>query len=168
MRARCVPLAATLLLVRVLLADGGAVQFRTSAGPLSITVFSAPVPLRVGGADLSMLVQTSADRSAVLNAAVELQLSKPGEQPINLPATRAQATNKLLYAAHPMLPSAGAWHLKVQVNWNGSRFEAAGEITVLPRETPLSSFWPYFAVVPAGVLLFLANQWLKRRRRDAQ
>jgi hypothetical protein len=157
---RWVWLASTLMF-----ADGGAVQFRKPAGPLSITVFSAPVPLRVGSADLSVLVQTNADANAVLNAAVLLQLSKSGEQPINVPATRAQATNKLLYAAHPVLSSAGAWHLNVQVTWNGDTLNAPGEITVLPRETSLSSFWPYFALVPAGVLLFLANQWLKRRRQ---
>ena len=88
-------------------------QFRQQVGPLIVTVFSAPVPLRVGSADLSVLVQTVRDASPVLNAEVALQLSSPGSPAIHVPATRAQATNKLLYAAHPVLPSAGQWRLTV-------------------------------------------------------
>ncbi len=153
------------LLAPLLFADGGAVQFRKQAGPLSITVFSAPAPLRAGSADLSVLVQTAADSEAVLDATVTLRLSKPGEPSIDIPATRAQATNKLLYAAQPLLPSAGRWQIDVQVSWNGNTFEAPGEITVLPQASPLNSFWPYFALAPVAVLLFLANQWLKQRRR---
>ena len=157
---RCAWLAATLLF-----ADGGAVLFRKQVGPLLITVFGAPVPLHAGRADLSVLVQTGLDTSAVLNATVLLRLSKAGERDIEVAATRAQATNKLLYAAHPILRSAGAWSLNVRVAVNGNAFDTLGEIMVLPPETSLTSYWPYFAMVPAGMLLFLANQWLKSRRR---
>jgi hypothetical protein len=153
----------TFLAASLLLADGGALQFRRQTGPLSIALFSAPVPLRVGAADLSVLVETAADSTAVLDASVELQLSKPGEQPIVVAATRTQATNKLLYAARPLLPSAGVWNVTLQVTRSGSTFAVPGSITVLPPASPVGAFWPYFALVPAGLLLFLANQWLKKR-----
>lgn len=165
MKIRLLPCA--WLTAALLFADGGAVQIRKQAGPLLITVFGDPVPLRVGSADLSVLVQTALESSAVLDATVVLHLSKPGEPDVDVSATRAQAANKLLYAAHPVLPSAGAWHLDVQVRSNGSAVDAAGEILVLPRSTSLNASWPYFALVPAGVLLFLVNQWLKNRRRRA-
>ena len=53
--------------------------------------------------------------SPVLDAEVVITLSRAGGKEIRLPATRAQATNKLLYAAHPVLPSAGEWRLNVQL-----------------------------------------------------
>ena len=53
---------------RLLFADGGIVQFQKQAGPFFVTVFSAPVPLRVGAADLSVMVQKADDRSEVLDA----------------------------------------------------------------------------------------------------
>lgn len=130
-----------------------------------VTLFSAPVPLRAGNADLSVLVETAADASAVLDASVELQISKPGEQRIVVAATRTQATNKLLYAARPLLPSSGVWNVDVQVMHNGMAFAAAGSVTVVPPASPVGDFWPYFALVPAGVLLAVANQWLKKRQR---
>ena len=54
--------------MNLLLADGGAVQFRRQTGPVIITLFSAPVPLRAGPADLSVLVQNARDGSPILNA----------------------------------------------------------------------------------------------------
>lgn len=151
------------LAANLLLADGGVVQFRRQSGSLSITLFGAPAPLRAGVADFSVLVETIADTSAALDASVELRLSKPGEQPIALPATRAQAANKLLYAAQPRIPSAGVWQADVQVTRNGMTFDASGEVHVLPQESPMEVVWPYLALVPVGVLFFLVNQWLKSR-----
>jgi hypothetical protein len=140
------------------------VQFRQQVGPLMVTVFSAPVPLRVGSADFSVLVQTVRDASPLLNAEVALQLSGAGTSEIRLPATRTQATNKLLYAAHPVLPSPGQWWLTVQVKSNGQTLDVHGKITVLPHEAAWIAYWPYVVPVPVGVLVFLVNQRLRRRR----
>lgn len=151
--------------IGLLVADGGIVQFRTQAGPFLVTVFSAPVPLRVGVADLSVMVQRLNDRSEELDCNVMLHLSKPGERDIRVAATRAQATNKILYAAHPVLQKAGNWNLTLEIKARGDAARVNGAITVLPQLPPLIAYWPYFAVLPAAVALFALNQWLKRRRK---
>jgi hypothetical protein len=94
-------------------ADGGAIRIQRDAGPLRITVFSAPEPLRVGAADLSVMVQSREGGAPVLDAEVELRLEgPPPERPIQVRATREQAANKLLYAASVELPAAGTWRLR--------------------------------------------------------
>ena len=131
-----------------------------------VTVFSAPVPLRVGVADLSILVQNARDASPVLDAQIALRLSRAGDQEIDVTATRSQAANKLFYAAHPSLPAAGPWQVTLQIRSNGRTFDVPGEIGVLPREAPWMTNWPYFVPVPLGLLLFLVNQAIKSRRKD--
>jgi hypothetical protein len=158
-------LAGLCLATRFLFADGGIVQFQKQAGPFFITLFSAPVPLRVGVADLSVMVQKIEDRSPVLDCDVVLQLSHPGERDIRLAATRAQATNKLLYAGQPALRRPGKWHVDVEIKARGDTVRVAGDMIVLPEEAPLIAHWPYFALLPVAVALFALNQWLKARRR---
>jgi hypothetical protein len=153
------------LAARAVFADGGIVQFQKQAGPFLTTVFSAPVPLRVGIADLSVLVQKTADRTPVLNCDVLLQLSHQGERDIQVAATRAQASNKLLYAAHPVLQRAGKWHLTVEIKATSDTVRVAGDMLVAPQEPPLIAHWPYFAVLPLAIGLFALNQWLKGKRK---
>jgi hypothetical protein len=148
-----------------LLGDGGIVQFQKQTGQFLITVFSAPVPLRVGVADLSVMVQKTDNRSAVLDCDVLLQLSHPGERDIRVAATRAQASNKLLYAAHPLLERSGTWHATVEIKTRGDTVRVAGDMLVAPQEPPFIAYWPYFALLPAAVALFGLNQWLKTRRK---
>lgn len=149
----------------LLIADGGIVQFQSQAGPFFVTMFSAPVPLRVGVADLSVMVQSVNDRNSVLDCEVTLQLSKAGEHDIRVAATRAQATNKLLYAAHPVLQQAGKWSVRVAIEARGDTVRVNGEIEVLPQLPPLIVYWPYFALLPVAVAFFALNQWLKRTRK---
>ncbi|HEY1216663.1 MAG TPA: FixH family protein, partial [Bryobacteraceae bacterium] len=150
-----------------LLADGGTLQFRKQAGPFIVTVFTAPVPLRAGVADISVMVQDGQDNSPVLDANVSIQLSKTDEQTIDAKATTSQAKNKLLYASAVEFPNPGRWRLGVRVGRGGTGGEAAGEISVLPEEAPVIAYWLYFAMVPLGVTLFALNQWLKQKRRPA-
>jgi len=124
-----------------------------------MTVFTTPVPLRVGLADISVLVERA--QTPVLDARVNLTLARAGEPAIQTKATHALATNQLLYAARVTLSSPGTWRIKVQVNEQ----EVEGTIEVLPEQQPAAAYWPYFAAVPALVLLFGLNQWLKRKRR---
>ena len=149
----------------LLRADGGAVESRTRVGSLIVTVFGAPAPLRAGRVDLSVMVQTAPDENPVLDADVVLRLSKPGAAAVRITATRAQATNKLLYAAQPVLPSPGKWRLDVQVHANGSAVTVPVNLAVFPPESSLVTYWPYLLIVPAGVLLFILNQWLKSKLR---
>jgi len=152
----------------VLLADGGTLQLRKPAGPWIVTVFSTPVPLRVGVADLSVMVQRANDRDSVLDAQVKLHLTRSSASnvvEIVAPATRAQASNKLLYAARVTLLSSGMWRLEVDVARQGSAALVSGDLNVLPPQPPMKARWPYFVMVPLFVLLFAVNQWLKKSRR---
>lgn len=160
-------LIAVLACAGILWADGGTLILRQVAGPLTISVFSSPSPLRVGGGDVSVMVQKTADNSAVLDATVKLHFTRStadGISEVFLPATHAKASNKLLYAANVKLTAAGAWKLAVNVESKPGSAEVASNLDVLPPQPPLLAYWPYFALVPLIVLLFLFNQWLRRRR----
>ena len=56
MKHSIVLLAVVFLAQPTAFADGGAVQFRTNAGPYVITVFTSPSPLSAGPADISVLL----------------------------------------------------------------------------------------------------------------
>ena len=150
-----------------LFADGGAVLLQKQAGPFVLTVFGSPSPLRVGSADLSVMVQRSADRTDVSDAKVALHLSKVDAGTVvglTVPATHKRATNKLLYASSVNLPSAGHWQITVDVRTVSAGATAAGGIEISEAQAPLVTYWPYLAVVPLLALLFAINRWLRRRR----
>jgi len=147
-------------------ADGGAVRIEAEAAPFRITVMSAPEPLRVGAADLSVLVQRLEGGPPALDAKVELRLDGPAQEPpIQVRATREQATNKLLYAAAVTFPAAGTWTLRATVRQGGDAVEVAGELPVVGPPPRLWTLWPYLAFPPAVVAGFALREWLRRRSR---
>ena len=153
----------------VLLADGGAVQFRGTAGAFEITMFSSPTPVRIGTADLSVLVKKTAGDAPVLDADVTLHLVKAADGKIievTAHPTHNQATNKLLYAANMRIPSNGSWRVDVLVKQGANAAAMSGRMFVLPPQPPFLKYWPYFVLVPLLGLLFAINQRLKRQRRN--
>lgn len=142
-------------------------QLRKQAGPFLVTLFSTPSPLRKGLADLSVMVQRVNDRSPVLDANVKVHLRKRGGDNIIevfAPARHENASNKLLYAAKVNLIAPGEWLAEVEVIEGGATADVAGQVTVLPESPPLTTYWPYFALVPLAIALFVFNRWLRRRR----
>jgi hypothetical protein len=148
-----------------LFADGGTVQFRRQAGPFWITLFTSPAPLRPGAVDLSVLLEAEATRQPLLDAVVQIAIRKDNRT-INLDATRAQATNKLLYASQADIPSPGRWDVNVVVDRNGQQGAAAGTLLVLDPLPPIFMYWPYFAVVPVFIVLFAIHQFLRHRENQ--
>ena len=147
-------------------ADGGTIRIQEDAGPFRITVWSAPEPLRVGAADLSVLVQRRGEGSPSLDAEVELRLDGPEAQPpIEARATREQATNELLYAAAVTLPAAGTWRLRASVREGADAVEVAGDLPVAPPLPRLWTLWPYLALPPAAVAAFALRERLQARVR---
>src|SRR5260221_6903715 len=112
---RRVLLALGLLAPAIVRADGGRVRLRGGSDQWMLTVFTAPEPLRVGVADVSVLAQRRDSGEALLDGEVTLTLRPPEGQPFTLPATGARATNKLLHSARVDLPVAGVWALSVTV-----------------------------------------------------
>lgn len=152
---------------RPLRADGGVMQFRAQAGRFLVTLFSTPSPLEAGPADLSVLVELASDRRTLLDAQVTLHLHPHGADSskiVHVSATRARANNKLLYAAMPNLSQPGVWDVQVDIQEARLHGSAQGSIQVLPPPPALLADWPYFALVPLLIFLFVLNQYLRRKQ----
>jgi hypothetical protein len=139
--------------------DGGAMQARQETGAFVITVFVAPVPLRAGPIDLSLLLQDRITLNPILDAQVWVQL---GEQRVQ--ATHQQAQNKLLYAASFHLDRPGEWQYSVSVRRGPLDGALAGRLAAGPPVAKLESYWLNLAIPPLAIALFTAHQCLRRRR----
>lgn len=155
-------LAALAICSPILLADGGALVLQNQSGSLVISVFCSPSPATAGFADISVLVQNAADHQAVQDAHVGIELQKASTR-ITASATQEQATNKLLYAAQVDLTS-GEWILRVHVTTPAATGDAQGTLQVGEPPSPMAAYWPYFAVIPIVIGLFILNRKLKTLR----
>jgi hypothetical protein len=166
-RRLLLPAALVLLLPTFAAADGGLVRVSQPAGPFVLTVFTAPTPLAVGRADVSVMVQDRTSLVPVLDArvSVELTVAAGGGAPLRVPATRAQATNRLLYAAPVTLPAAGEWRLRARVEREGTVGELACRLPVEAGRPRVLAFWPWLLLPPVAVALFVLNDHLARRQR---
>lgn len=144
-----------------LFADGGAVLSRQDSGPFVITVFAAPVPLRAGPIDMTVMVQTRDTLQPVLDADVSIRLD--GASPIEAVASRSQAQNKLLYAVTFDLPRPGDWKYTVSVQNAAGQAATSGEFDAGQPGRMQSSASFYLGIPPVLIAIFLLHQWLVRR-----
>jgi hypothetical protein len=159
-------LPAAIMLAQVTaLADGGAVQLHTEAGPLVITVFTSPAPVSAGPVDISLLLQNRNGLEPVLDASVSLILRDASGAETRARPTREQAQNKLLYAAPVTLAESGKWQLGVTVLQNGERTDVTGTIDVAPAPEMAATYWSYIALPPLMIVAFVARERLIRRRK---
>lgn len=165
--------------------DAGIVLLHEAKGPFLITVFSA-LELTSGGlTDVSVLLQSSTDGALLLDADVELAIESPrrleafggsdpvcglssaspsaGRQQEVFPATRRQASNKLLYASALPLNAAGDWRLQIRVcrGLDSKRFDCS--ISGARAPTNARALWPCFLIPPIAIVAFVLNQVLRRR-----
>jgi hypothetical protein len=160
MRAlRCA--CALAILATPLFADGGEVLSRQESGPFVITVFAAPVPLRAGPLDLSVLVQTRNALEPVLNGEVSIRLD--GASEIQVTASRSKAQNKLLYAAALEIPQPGEWKYTVSVQSVVGNAAISGGFQAGQLPPPLASYGFYLAIPLVLIAIFVLHQWLSRR-----
>jgi hypothetical protein len=148
-------------------ADGGVVRLSQHAGPYAVTVFTSPTPLRPGPIDVSVLVQDGHSGDVVTDAAVTVTL-RAGDEPsrqVRGAATRAQATNKLLYAALLDLPAAGSWQVEVGIDRRDTPAAVSFAVDAAPALPPWRAYWPYFALPALAIALYALHQWLVLRRR---
>jgi hypothetical protein len=144
------------------LADGGILQMQRSSGPFVITVFTAPVPLRAGPADISILIQDN-NNHPVLDAQVTMIIRRESREAIKAEARRGQSKNRLLYTALLSLPEAGRWEIEVAVVRNSEETWISGVMMVAPPQSFLLSYWWTLAIPPVAICLFVINQCLKGR-----
>lgn len=157
-------ICALALLATPLFADGGAVLSRQLSGPFVITVFAAPVPLRAGPVDLTVLVQTRDALQPVLDANVSIRLN--GASQIVATASRSSAQNKLLYAATLDLPQPGEWKYTILARSSAGQAAISGAFQADPPALPLASYAFYLAIPPMLIAIFALHQGLARRQRQ--
>lgn len=131
-----------------------------------MTIFAAPVPLRAGLVDVSVLLQSIDDDRAILDAAVEVTL-RAGERVLErVQGSHAAATNKILYAAQVEIPAPGVWALEVRADSGGQPIEARVLLEAAPGLAPASRFWVWLVLPAVAVTVFLLHQWLGERARS--
>lgn len=144
-------------------ADGDKVEFQHIAGPFVVTLFT-DAPIYLGTGDISVMIQDRNSREPVLDARVGFTFRSEDGTTLDAKATREQAQNKLLYAAAVTFPESGRWQVEIDVSRRMDAASTTGEITILPSESRLSSYWGYFLIPPIGIILFVLHQWLKVRQ----
>lgn len=154
-------ICALAILAAPLFADGGVMLSRQESSPFVITVFAAPVPLRSGPIDLTVLVQTRAALEPVLDANVSIRLD--GDSQIVAAASRSHAQNKLLYAATLNLPRPGTWKYTVSVKSPAGQAAISGGFQAAEPAPPLAAYTFYLAIPPVFIAIFVLHQWLSRR-----
>jgi hypothetical protein len=151
-----------------LLADGGMVLLHQESAPFVVTVFGSPAPLRAGAVDLSVLLQSSETMEPILDGDVDFILTN-GDSDIRVRATRAQAQNKLLYAASVHLDHAGEWNYRISVG--GAQHASApvvipGVIIVDAEQPKPAAYGTYLALPFVWLAIFALHQWLRSRKRE--
>jgi hypothetical protein len=129
-----------------------------------VSIFTAPEPLRVGSADVSVLVQRRDSAAVVLDASVELRVRAPDATTRMLAASRALATNRLMQAAPLELPAAGRWELDVTVGQGSDAATVSCELFVESPGPGHFARWPPLALPPLAIALFIWRDRLLRRR----
>lgn len=158
--------------------DGGAVVFSGEQGPLRITVFTEPVPPRVGPIDLSLLVQDKESLEVIEAYDAQVSLTHQDDstlEAIKMPLDRAAETNRLFQAALLTIPVAGTWQVVLEIEpANGDpvdggmrNYRFTFPLTIaksLPRVWDML-LWILLPVVP--LLIFLAGK-LRRVVKEQQ
>lgn len=175
---RLLALVLVLAAPALLHADGGITIGQIDRGGLRVTVFAAPVPIRAGPLDITLLVQEIPSNQPVTDVAIACSVQKispPSRSPIRLPAwcsaiapgtripaTTAHSRNKLLAGAYLPLTEPGRWELSIHVTRGPIAFTASLPLDVSAPQPPLSTWWPLIALVPAAILLYVWRSFLIR------
>ncbi len=146
------------------LGDGGTVCMSGTRGPFSITVFTAPTPLRAGPVDISILVQDARTGEVTTNTLVTVRLTQEGQQPIECEATTQGATNKLLHAAQFEVPEPGKWKIELRTEGPEDIGVLEGEVEVAERLPRWREVWPWIAWPVPVIVLVGIHVRLKQRR----
>jgi len=167
--------------------DGGVIRLRESQGPFVVTIFTPPDPVRNAPFDISVMVQERDSSDPILDAKVDLLFTAPAgfiAQPIEemcgppdeahsgkfvIPATRKQASNKLLYAATVRFDAIGNWRLQALVERGSDVAKIACILPVGPPSRTVMGLFPFLLLPPVMVSLFALNHYVTtkagRRRR---
>jgi hypothetical protein len=150
--------------------DGGTMLLHQDAGPFTITLFAAPQPLQVGGADLSVMVQDRSSDEVLLDPVIDLSVTPEAERGLQqtVRLERGRASNRLLQAATVHFPRAGNWRLTLLVRRGNDVARVSTECVVEPDRSRAVLVW-FYVLLPAGViLLFVIHQGLKFHQKKQE
>ncbi len=151
-------------LTKSIRADGGEILCQRTNDSIQLTVFSTQTPIRIGVSDISFLVESAADSHPILDARVFAELESDSGKSLRTEATHALARNKLLYCCLLDFPEAGHWTMKVFVTHGTGRSVLIHHLLVAERQPTLLPHWKLLIFPPLLTFLFMANQFLRRRR----
>jgi hypothetical protein len=151
------------------LANGGTIQLANSpVGPYFVTVMTSPSPLRVGTADVSVLV-TRANQDDVIEDAtvfVDVQAAASPANHVRYPATHDLATNRLFYAANVPFPTSGQYVLTIAVTGTAGTGNIPIHVNVDPSFLGFTITDLACTAVPiSGLIAFLIFGSRSRNRR---
>jgi len=152
-----------------------------------VTVFVSP-EVAGGFTDVSVLVQSTKNGEVLLDADVSLAVDPPNamatarSEPLcgplsavsafelsdmnrsqaTVPATREQASNKLLYAAALNLSAVGNWRLRVSVSRGSDSVRFDCLLPVTRTSAKQQGLWPWLMFPPVAIAAFAMNQRLRR------
>jgi len=169
-------------------------RLRQVQGAFVITIFTSPEAPPHRPVDVSVLVQRRDSNELILDASVDLVLTPPpvavvtATDPIcavsgvgflssaslsrsarlSTPATRAQSSNKLMYAAMVEFDTPGDWTLDATVKSAGDSERFSCRIPVGPSPRQLTGLLAYLLLPPMAIALFALNQSLRKSERGSQ
>ena len=145
-------------------ADGGQLQGSELSGPFVISLYTSPIPLRTGTAELTALITNSADRTPVLDATVQILLRSETHPESAFVMKAMRGGDGLRYFATPKLKAAGRWSIRIEA----SNSQGSGTfVRTLAVEDALPiyiSLWPVLAFPPVPIAVFALQQRLRKRR----
>jgi hypothetical protein len=149
-------------------ADGGTVRASERCGEYRVTVFTAPTPLVVGPADVSVLVQDAAGRPLPdLPVSVTAWPAGAVQRAVESAATTDAATNKLLRAAMLPLEEAGPWVIEVTADLPHGQARVRCSVEVGEPPPSWLELLPWVGWPLLLVLVFAVRELLSRPRPAA-
>jgi len=147
-------------------ADGGTLRVSRVCGSYRVTIFTSPEPLRVGPADVSVVVCDASSGVEISDSRVTLQLVPIGHASggIRRIATRESSPTGLFQMASFDFDTPGRWMLETEIDSPLGHSRVGAEIVVLPplpRWIDLAG-WIVLPVLPIG--LFTAREYRRAKR----
>jgi hypothetical protein len=150
-------------------ADGGRLVRIERTNGWIVSIFVAPDPPRVGTVDVSVLVQDSTNGSVIADADIAVTLTAGGDAEgvtTSAPASRNQATNKLLQSALLEASTSGDWKGTIHCSIGSRRAEIPFELQIAAAPPAWTKLAPWFLWPFAATAIFCAHRAMARKRKS--
>jgi hypothetical protein len=143
-------------------ADGGRLMRVERTHGWIVSIFAAPDPPRVGPIDVSVLVQEEATGKVIADAEIVVALKSLRDTNVTLsaPASRQQATNKLLQSALLVAPSVGDWQGTIHCSACADTAEIPFTLQVDAARPAWTQVAPWILWPFAAAAIFVAHRTL--------